>query len=143
MKTVLKLSLIAILLLCTTFANGQLADSTLYKVKLEKFQTKAHNGKIVTLVGVGAVVIGGICAIIGEQPVPDPDWPGSSDERSVGLAYVGLGLAAAGIIAIIPGSINWSTGKKKVKEYQIKLDDARTGFYYNPKSVGVTLAFKF
>ena len=40
MKTIIKLSFVAILLLCSTFAN-ELADSTLYKVKLDDSRSGA------------------------------------------------------------------------------------------------------
>lgn len=142
MKTTIKTLSILLLLLCTLSAIAQ--DSTLYKVKLEKFQTKARNGKIVTLVGTGSIVVGAIGFFIGNVSVTTPTGSGSmTGPRSEALLYVGGGLCAAGLIAIIPGSINWSVGKKKVREYQIRLDDLRSGIYYGPGQAGFKLAFKF
>jgi hypothetical protein len=144
MKITVTLFLVAILLMCSSLAYAQ-QDSTIYKVKLEKFKAKEHNGKIITLVGAGAVVVGGIAAIIGNKTVTKPlgDNGTITGARSEVLLYGGLGLAGAGLIAIIPGSINWSVGKKKAREYQIRLEDIRMGFYFHPDHVGVKLAFKF
>ena len=142
MKTTIKILSVLLLLMCTLSTIAQ--DSTLYKVKLEKFQTKARNGKIVTLVGTGAIVVGVIGFFIGNVSVTTPNGSGSmTGPRSDALLYAGGGLAFAGTIATIPGIINWSVGKKKVKEYQIRLDDLRSGFYYGPSQVGFKLAFKF
>jgi hypothetical protein len=119
--------------MCTLVVNAQ--DSTLYKIKLEKFKSKEHGGKITTIVGGSAVVLGIIVGVVGESLL--------EGETRDAVFPIGFGVAGAGLIAIIPGSINWSIGKKKVKEYQIRLDDARSGFYISPDHAGLKLVFKF
>lgn len=116
----------------------QKIDSTTVKVKLEKFQKKEHTGKIMTLIGIPAIVIGAglIYAGFNTSYAEHPD-------RQTALKVSGILLEPVGIIMIIPGAINWSVGKKKVKEYQIRLDDYRSGFYYGPNQAGLKLAFKF
>jgi len=135
MKTVLRLSLAVILLICTTVANGQLADSTLYKVKLEKFNTQVHNSKIATIASASTIVVGGI--LIGSNLIANP---GDYDH---GLGMAGYIVAGAGLVASIPSMINWSVGKRKIREYQLRLDDTRSGFYYGPNQIGLKFAFKF
>ena len=149
MKTVLKLSLAIILLICTALANGQLADSTLYKVKLEKFKVKERNGKIITVSGVAGIIIGGALCLVGNswynksESIEDNETRWAYSDKGDRYMIAGYVVGGAGIVLSIPGIINWSVGHKKVTEYTIKLDDVRAGFYYNPKSAGVTLAFKF
>jgi len=149
MKTMFRLLLVAVLLLCTTFANGQLADSTLFKVKLEKFKAKEHNGKIITASGVAGIIIGGALCLVGNswynksESIEDNETRWAYNDKGDKYMIAGYVVGGAGIVLSIPGIINWSVGHKKVREYTIKLDDARSGFYFNPKNVGVTLAFKF
>jgi len=110
-------------------AAQQRIDSTTAKIKLEKLQIKVQNSKTATYVGLGTIVSGGTLSVI-------------SDSNRI-IRYVGAVFVGAGVITALVSGINWSVGKRKVKEYQIRLEDARTGFYYYPKSIGVTLAFKF
>jgi hypothetical protein len=128
MKTFKILAVLYIFLLSTSFVNAQ-QDSTTYKVKLEKFQTKARNGKITTITGLSLIGVDLLCAI--------PMWDNEA------YHYIGASLAGAGLITTIVGASNWSIGKKKVKEYKIRLDDARSGFYFSPNQVGLKLTFKF
>jgi hypothetical protein len=152
MKAVFKLSLVAILLLCTTLANGQLADSTLYKVKLEKFKKKEHNGKVLTVIGPVTFFVGAAFCFVALDAAVKADEAGAAGEwdkkdkyDSKFLLYGSIGdiLGLTGLGISIAGPIKWTNGHKRAKEYQLKLDDARSGFYFNPNSIGVTLTFKF
>jgi hypothetical protein len=128
MKTSKMLAMLCVFLFSVSFVNAQ-KDSTTYKIKVEKFQTKEKSGKIMTITGLSVIGIDLLCSI--------PMWDNEA------YHYIGASLAGAAVITIIVGSINWSIGKKKVKEYQIKLDDARSGFYISPDQVGLKLTFKF
>ena len=57
---------------------------------------------------------------------------------SAGLVASGLGLST-----MVTGLIFRGIGKRKVKEYRIKLEDLRMGFYYTPKSSGFVLTYRF
>ncbi len=136
MKTIMRLSLVAILLFSTTIANAQQADSTLYKVKLEKFKAKEKTGKILTISGLALTAIGaGAGYFVGYNQ------GGPSNDVGWGVAIVCI---PVGVISTIWGSIDWSVGHKKVREYTIKLNDFRAGIYYTPDHIaGLKLAFKF
>jgi hypothetical protein len=131
MKTFKILAMLCIFLFSMSFVNAQ-QDSTTYKVKLEKFKAKEHNGKITTIIGVSFFGAGCLCAI--------PTLTGNDADF---YHYLGASLAGVGVITTIVGSTNWSVGKKKAKEYQIRLDDARSGIYFSPNQVGLKLTFKF
>jgi hypothetical protein len=57
--------------------------------------------------------------------------------------YCACATITIGVAGIIYGAISYSKGKRKTKEYQIKLDNLRTGFYYTPNQAGLKLTFKF
>ncbi|MCU0462304.1 MAG: hypothetical protein MUF36_09875 [Bacteroidales bacterium] len=151
MKTILKLSLTLALLLCVTAVNGQ-KDSTLYKVKLMKFENQVKNSRIATYSGLVVTIGGGISVLIGRSylkkhdDLMDEGKPEEAEKYIHPERYsyiIGGALLSAGTITSVISGINWGVGKRKIKEYQIRLDDTKSGFYYNPKSIGVTLAFKF
>jgi H+/Cl- antiporter ClcA len=133
MKQILKLSWAIVLLFCTTLAQTQ--DSTLYKIKLIKFEKQVKNSKIATYCGLGVVLIGSGVAISSYIVHPD-----DFDHEQAVAGYI---VAGAGVIASVISGIHWSVGKSKVTEYKIRLDDTRSGFYFNSKSAGVTLTFRF
>ena len=56
---------------------------------------------------------------------------------------IGIGIVSVAVTLIVPGLIVNRVGKHRQKEYQIKLDNISSGFYYSPNQVGLKLAFKF
>jgi hypothetical protein len=152
MKPTIKLLSVLILLMCTLFVNAQ-KDSTTYKIKLEKFQHKERNGKIMTITGAPLTAVGGVLCILGVSFYnKNNNQPDTGEGRNKAMKYgikseicfiTGGIIGALGVFSLVPGAINWSVGKKKVKEYQLKLDNARSGFYYGPNQVGLKLTFKF
>jgi hypothetical protein len=144
MKTIAKLLTVFLLLMCTLFVNAQKIDSTTCKIKLAKFERKEHNGKIMTIGGGGAIVVGGVLTLVGysQQTLQGATYT-YTEYRNTTLGIVGAVLGAVGVVSTVMGLINWSTGKNKVKEYKMRLDDFRSGFYITPNNVGVKLTFKF
>lgn len=150
MKNFAKLTFVLALIASSAVLNAQKADTTLFKAKIASYQTKVKNGKILTIAGVSGVGIGVVCFAIGSHYSKEADkydmdsseWD-SNVNRALTYNLIGLAVGAAGLGSFIPGVINLGIGKRKINEYQIRLDDARTGFYYSPHSVGVTLALKF
>ena len=133
MKAYKILVFLCIISVSGSFMNAQ--DSVLYKVKLEKFKTWQHNGKIAMIVGAPAVAIGVGMIVIGTQT--------SNENLGSVFTPVGSVLTAVGVIALIPGIIFHGIGKSKTREYQIKLDNLKTGFYYTPNHSGFTLTYRF
>jgi uncharacterized membrane protein len=138
--------------MCILPINAQIQDSTLYKVKLENFKIEAHNWEIVTLAAAGVTVIGGVLFGVGISLYSKglaaddvEEWDKAEDYYHKGeICYIsGLAAGVVGVLILIPSAINWGIGKKKVREYQLKLDNLKTGFYYAPNYVGLKLAFKF
>jgi mannose/fructose/N-acetylgalactosamine-specific phosphotransferase system component IIC len=137
MKTLKILTVLFILFGYVSVATAQ--DSTLYKVKLEKFKSWQRSGKIIIISGAAITAIGGgIRVSAAMKKNNNPDW---GDDGMCTASYI---VMAAGIATMIPGIIYNRIGTSKAREYQIKLNDLRTGFYYTPdKVVGFSLAFKF
>ena len=73
MRKIKILTVLCIFLSSVSFTYAQ--DSTLYKVKLAKFQVKEHNGKITTIIGASTIVIGGGISVAGELTAPTDDVP--------------------------------------------------------------------
>ena len=150
MKTFKILTVLCIFLFSATFTNAQ--DSTIYRAKLEKYKTKRHNGRIMTIAGIGGIAIASGFGLASNSAGNTADQylkEGNDDKaneyrkKSNNLNVASTIFTVAGLALIIPGSINWSIGKKKVKEYQLRLDDAKSGFYFSPNQVGLKLTFKF
>jgi hypothetical protein len=138
MKTVFKFFALILLTSFTLSLSAQsaLKDSTLYKVKLEKFSAKEKSGKIMTIGGLSLGVVG---ALIGYYVGYNPNGESNQTVYSIGVACVPIG-----VISSVWGGINWSVGHKKVREYSIRLNDIRAGVYYTPDHIaGFRLAFKF
>ena len=136
MKTLNILIVLYVFLFSASFTYAQ--DATLYKTKLEKYITKKHNGRIMTITGICGIAIAsgfGLTANSAEE--------NGNTKKSDNLHTISSIFTIAGLALIIPGSINWSIGKTKTKEYQIKLDNAKSGAYFSPNQVGLKLAFKF
>lgn len=138
MKIIVKLVLVAILLICSTKINAQSVNY--FNLKIKEYSKIEHTGKTLTIAG-------GIMAVVGGASLAAGLREHFKTENSGWWAvptYLGALIGGAGLIFTIPGANSWSLGSRKVKEYKIRLDDARSGFYFNPNSVvGVTLALKF
>lgn len=157
MKTTIKLLSVLILLICTLITNAQ--DSALYKYKLYKYKTLQRRGKPWIIVGTATTMLGGLFVLEansmsnkGNEALHE--FNSSHDPRKADDAqkyydkkdtymYCAVAAITVGATGIIYGIISNITGKRKAKEYQIKLDHLRTGFYYTPVQVGLKLAFKF
>lgn len=63
-----------------------------------------------------------------------------SDDTIVGASYAIIGV---GVATIVNGLIFGGIGKRKTNDYQRKLDDLRTSFYYAPGHSGVVLTYRF
>jgi hypothetical protein len=148
MKTLKIITVIWLFLNSTSFIYSQ--DTTLYKVKIHNYQAKIRNGKISIILGASLAVIGGV--LIGKAEhnfdlADKYDW--LSDEydnysdKGMKNGIFGGTIGTAGITALVIGSINWGMGKRKLYEYKIRLDDARSGFYYKPDQIGLKLTFNF
>ena len=116
----------------TIFAQ---ADSTLYKVKIDRYQSWQRSGTIVIISG-AVVEAAGIGMLIGSRFLPE----GVSDDPYYMTGYVLMGL---GVATMVPGFIFHGIGKRKTKEYQIRLNDLRTGLYYTPRHAGFVLTYRF
>ena len=138
MKIIVKLLLVAILLICPTKTNAQSLDYL--NLKIKEYSKIEHTGKALTIAGGVMAVVGGAGLAVGLR---ENFRTGNSGPWAV-PTYLGALIGGAGLIFIVPGANNWSLGRRKVKEYKIRLDDAKSGFYFNPNSViGVALALKF
>ncbi len=110
------------------------ADTTIYKVKLDKYNSMKNKGKIWSITGGTALLIG---AGLGVGFLNHAIRPNN------GYAYGGM--VAGGVIGIgllTPGIILNSRAKRKIKETQILLNDARVGLFIAPKQVGFTIVFR-
>jgi hypothetical protein len=138
MKKTLTLLLAAIILTITSLSNAQ--DSLSYKIKYEKFRGWKRTGQVLTISGLVLGIAGTGLIIYGTGPKSvNQDWP----------LITGSVCAAVGTVAIVPGAVYWGIGKSKSREYKLKLENLRTGFYYKPNSVyapgssGLVLTFRF
>jgi hypothetical protein len=128
--------LIAVFILSGAVASAySQADSTFYKVKIDRYQSWKRTGTIVLVSG-AVLEAAGAGLLIAGASLPE----GVSDDPyfKAGYAIMGVGLAT-----MVPGIIFRGIGKRKTKEYQIRLDDLRTGFYYTPGHSGFVLTFSF
>lgn len=150
MDTIIKLPVIAILLMCFTLANSQ--NTQFYKYKIEYWNKKGQNGKIMAIVGAPLAIAGGTLMLIGAHIESDAekyhntgdDVTGDRlDTKGASYSLGGFTLGVAGLGISVPGIINWSISKRKANEYQIKLDGTKTGFYFSPDQISLKLAFKF
>ncbi|MBN1413906.1 MAG: hypothetical protein JW973_02295 [Bacteroidales bacterium] len=114
-------------------------DSTLYKVKIERYKSMQRSGRGLLIAGGTTVAVGAITSGIGWGVVPQEN----SDDMAYTIGYIGVGVAVAGIFLMVPGIILNSVGKNKVREYQIRLNDLRPSFYYTPQHAGFTLTYRF
>jgi drug/metabolite transporter (DMT)-like permease len=138
MKTTGTLFLVAILLMCSSLAYAQ-QDSTIYKIKLEKYKSWNKTGSILTYGGAALLVVGAALTIGGFHLDNTREVDGNEDSYIIS-GYVCMG---AGLVSLIPGIIYKSIGKSKTREYQMRLDGLKSGIYYGPNQVGLKLAFKF
>jgi hypothetical protein len=122
----------------------------MFKAKIHKYQNKVRNGKILTITGTPLIAVGGILFAVGNHNLQlSNDYSIFSDEsqrysiRGTNYEVLGLLIGEAGIALTVTGIINRSIGKRKITQYKIKLDNARSGFYYRPDQAGLRLAFKF
>jgi hypothetical protein len=125
---------LGILLASVVSMHGQ-ADSTFYKVKIDRYQSWQRTGTIVIISG-AVVEAAGISLLIGSHFLPE----GVSDDPYFAAGYV---LMVVGLATMVPGFIFHGIGKRKTKEYQIRLNDLRTGFYYTPRHAGFVLTYRF
>jgi len=112
------------------------ADSTIYKIKIDQYQSWQKTGKILTISGAGVVAVGAGLRIYASTYADK----GKSDDTIVGASYAIIGI---GVATIVNGLIFGGIGKRKSHDYQIKLDDLRTGFYYTPNHAGIMLTYRF
>ena len=135
MKT-LKFMITLCILLCIIFSVSAQDDATLYKIKIDRYQTMQYNSKIVMIYGAAAITTVGLGLRIAALGYPE----NKSDDNITTASYVLMG---AGVVAVIPGLIFHNIGKRKSKEYQMKLDSIKTGFYYTPEHSGILLTYTF
>ncbi|MCU0371276.1 MAG: hypothetical protein MUC31_07670 [Bacteroidales bacterium] len=112
------------------------ADSTVYKLKIEQYQAWQKTGKILAISGAGVAGVGAGLRIYATTYYDK----GKSDDAIVGASYAIMGI---GVAAMINGLIFNGIGKRKTREYRIKLDDLRTQFYYTPEHSGIMLTYRF
>ncbi len=128
----LKIIIVLGILLCTYQKIFSQYDATTCKIKIEKYESWKRTGNTLIIISIPAAALGGgliINAVNGE-------------DKDLSL-YTGSFLLCAGIIAVIPGIIYHSIGKSKAREYRIRLENIKTGFYYTPQSSGFTLTYNF
>ena len=114
--------------MCALLTNAQ--DSTTYKVKIEKYKALERTGNVFLISGAALAVIGG--GLILKNIYVNDEW--------ITVGFVSI---CAGVVACIPGIIDKSVGKRKTKEYKIRLNDLKTSFYYTPKYSGFRLTYRF
>ena len=103
-------------------------DATSYKVKLEKYKSWKRSGLVITITGAAIAAVGAGLLISSKDDFFD--GPGGP-------------LILIGGATMIPGVIFRSIGKSKSREYQIRLDGLKTGFYYNPSHSGIMIRYRF
>ena len=135
MKILKILITLFIFLIVSTSVFSQ-SDSTLYKVKLDRYQSWQRTGKILTISGAGVMAVGAGLRIYATTYADK----GKSDDTIVGASYAIIGI---GVATMINGLIFNGIGKRKTKEYQIRLNDVKTGFYYTPEHSGLVLTYRF
>jgi len=111
------------------------ADSTIYKIKIEQYQSWQRTGTAVTITG-AAVGVAGLGLIAAANFV-------NMEANDDAVAMAGAVMLGLGITAMVPGLIFRGIGKNKTREYRMKLDDLRAGFYYTPAHSGFVLAYTF
>jgi hypothetical protein len=136
-KTMKKLNyLIALFILIgCSFSGFSQNDSIQYKIKIENYKSLKRTGIIVTITGATIAAAGGVVRILGAT-LPERE----SDDAYCTAGYILMGV---GVAAMIPGLILHGVGKSKVREYQMRLDNIRTGFYFSPDHSGITLTYNF
>jgi hypothetical protein len=100
------------------------------KLKIEKSKSMQEAGSV--LMGGGFLIGLGYSYVALFLPRGNKD-----------IEKVTIGIDCVSAALIIPGLIVYFIGKHRTKEYKIKLDDLRSGFYIAPNQVGLRLAFKF
>jgi|WetSurMetagenome_2_1015567.scaffolds.fasta_scaffold289601_2 hypothetical protein len=130
MKILKILILIFVFFLNEPFTKGQ--DTTLYKLKISRYESADIVGELMFTAGFALATCTGLVETWILQPL---DRKISKKDQLI-ISSVALAL-------IVPGLIDIVVSKHKIKEYKIKLDSTRSGFYYGPNQVGLKLAFKF
>ena len=126
---------ILVLLLSSGFVNAQ-ADTTIYKLKIDHYESLQRTGKTLTITGVAVGAVGVGLTIIG---IVEPDfWSDETIPLGVGIPTTVLGVGT-----VVTGLIMKKVGKQKAREYKILLDDLSAGFHITPQCSGITLTYRF
>ncbi len=84
-------------------------------------------GKVVSLVGVGCIVVGGVALTSGWAKKND-DGYGTSYKEATAVALGGLTLLATGLVTYMIGNDN---DKRRLKNFHIKGDNKKVSLVYN------------
>jgi hypothetical protein len=137
MRTVVIISILAIVFMSSNTAHCQ--SASYYNLKLNEYGKIERKGKGLTIAG-GIVALTGAAALsvglIEYSKTGESGW-------GAGPAFIGGTVGSAGLILMIPGAIYWGIGSSKVKRLRLEMEMTKTGFYYNPLSTGITIAFRF
>jgi hypothetical protein len=109
-----------------------------YKIKLERFKSMEHTGKVLTIIGIPCTIIGTASVITGYAI-----WDNVSYTTSDVLLYGGYIVGGLGALSLINGIIFKSIGHRKANEYQMRLDNLKISSYCTPNHIGLTLTYKF
>ncbi|HOO99655.1 MAG TPA: hypothetical protein PLV06_04230 [Bacteroidales bacterium] len=128
-----------LMFVCTVETSAQY--SSRMNDKLYEYQRMERRGIAGTVIGTGLIIAGSILTPVGIDKIRKEDDP----ESTTGFPEAVLGSLSllTGVICIIPGAIEWHIGHKKTKEYQILIDQRKTGLLISPGYAGIKLAINF